>query len=90
MLFRSNTKVDHPSKGEKDKADALAGATYMCITNFGTTQDVEIEIWGADTIEDEMYDGEDAIEAITKKPSDQANPVREMPSDLEEWLIEMI
>jgi hypothetical protein len=31
----NNTKVDHPTTGSKDIADALAGSIYMCITNLG-------------------------------------------------------
>ena len=98
MLFRSllklrlinNTKVDHPSKGEKDKADALAGAVFMCITNLGMEQDLEIEIWGRDSIEDEAYDGDEVIEKILQRPPNQAVDERKIPEDLERWLIEMI
>jgi hypothetical protein len=53
-------------------------------------QDVEIEIWGADSIEYEMYDGEEAIETISKPSSDLVKPTRDIPADLENWLIEMI
>jgi hypothetical protein len=86
----NNTKVDHPSKGEKDKADALAGSVYRCITNFGMTQDVEIEIWGADSIEYEMFDGEEAIDKISNVAPIAAPQNRAIPEDLESWLIEMI
>lgn len=86
----NNTKVDHPSKGEKDKADALAGSVYRCITNFGITQDVEIEIWGGEGLEYEDYDGEEAIEKISEVKPFQVSKQREIPEHLEKWLIEMI
>jgi hypothetical protein len=86
----NNTKIDHPSKGEKDMADALAGAVYMCMTNFGIVQDIDIEIWGGDDLDYEKYDGEAAIEAISTFLPNKQEPMRAIPVDLEEWLIEMI
>lgn len=86
----NNIKVDHPSKGEKDKADAVAGAVYMAITNFHVVSDVNIEIWGGDSLEHEEYDNEDTIERVKLFVPTAANKKLEIPGDLGDWLIEMI
>ncbi len=40
----SNNKIDHPSSGSKDMADALAGSVYSCVENIAVEQEVEIEV----------------------------------------------
>lgn len=40
----SNNKIDHPTKGSKDMADALAGSVFNCIENMAVEQEVEIEL----------------------------------------------
>lgn len=42
-LFNNN-KIDHPSSGSKDLADALAGAVYSCVENISSDQEIEIEL----------------------------------------------
>ena len=79
----NNSKVDHPSTGEKDAADALAGATYMCVTNMEMASEMEIELYFDD------FDREEVIEKIRPKISETAPPP-EMPSDLKEWLLEIL
>lgn len=39
-----NNKIDHPSTGSKDLADALAGAVAGCIKNIGMDQEIDIEL----------------------------------------------
>jgi hypothetical protein len=51
-----NNKIDHPSTGSKDLADALAGAVAGCIKNIGLDQEIDIELMypsGDFDIEDE-------------------------------------
>lgn len=40
----SNNKIDHPSRGSKDLADAIAGSVYTCIENIAISNEIEIEI----------------------------------------------
>lgn len=40
----SNNKIDHPSGGSKDMADALAGSVFNCVENMAVEQEVEIEV----------------------------------------------
>jgi len=40
----SNNKIDHPSGGSKDMADALAGSVFNCVENIAVEQEVEIEV----------------------------------------------
>jgi hypothetical protein len=44
----SNNKIDHPSSGSKDLADAVVGASYVCIENMNVSSEVEIELLVAD------------------------------------------
>jgi hypothetical protein len=39
-----NNKIDHPSTGSKDLADALAGSVFSCVENISSDQEIEIEI----------------------------------------------
>jgi hypothetical protein len=39
----SNNKIDHPSGGTKDMADALAGSVFNCVENIAIEQEVEVE-----------------------------------------------
>lgn len=53
----SNNRIDHPSSGSKDLADAVAGATFVCIENMAMNSEVEIEILSPDKnyeLDDEM------------------------------------
>jgi hypothetical protein len=40
----SNNKIDHPSGGSKDMADALAGSVFNCVENIAVEQEVEVEV----------------------------------------------
>ncbi len=53
----SNNKIDHPSKGSKDLADAIAGSVYSCIENISVSTEIEIEFLKPDKwyeIDEEM------------------------------------
>jgi len=39
-----NNKIDHPSTGSKDLADALAGAVAGCIKNIGIDAEIDVEV----------------------------------------------
>lgn len=55
----SNNKIDHPTKGSKDLADAIAGAVYNCVENISVSSEIEIELLQPDKwyeINEEMPD----------------------------------
>jgi hypothetical protein len=55
----SNNKIDHPSSGSKDLADAIAGAVFNCIENISVSSEIEIELLQPDKwheINEEMPD----------------------------------
>lgn len=79
----NNKKVDHPSTGEKDIADSLAGAVFQCLSNMDMEQEVEIELFYDSDV---AYD-DDIIDMV--RGSIEA-PGPEIPQDLKEWLLETI
>lgn len=84
----NNIKVDHPTGGSKDMADSLAGAAWTCFKYWNTMGEAEIEIWKDDLdaeIEEDMFM---AKEEAKGRPN--IVPVRTMPSDIEEWMLENI
>jgi hypothetical protein len=42
-LFHNN-KIDHPSSGSKDLADAVAGSVFNCVQNIAFDTEIDIEI----------------------------------------------
>lgn len=84
----TNTKIDHPSSGSKDAADAVAGAVFRCIENAVIGQEIEIEIFRDDDMSIE-YDDE-ILEKIIPIPEGY-EPVRESePEGIRDWLMEML
>jgi hypothetical protein len=43
-----NNKIDHPNSGSKDLADAVAGASFVCVENIAVNSEIDIEIWAPD------------------------------------------
>jgi len=57
-LFNNN-KIDHPSSGSKDLADAVAGSVFNCMKNMAYDTEIEIEILSPDKdweMEDDLGD----------------------------------
>lgn len=44
LRLYGNNKIDHPSTGSKDLADALAGAVFNCLDKVSIDSEIEIEI----------------------------------------------
>jgi hypothetical protein len=40
----SNNRIDHPNSGSKDLADAVTGATFVCVQNIAIDAEIDIEI----------------------------------------------
>lgn len=64
-----NRKIDHPSTGSKDLADALAGATWSACQYADIDTEIEIDVWGTDDDWEDM-EYQDAL------LDDQANDKR--------------
>jgi hypothetical protein len=90
----TNTKVDHPNKGSKDQADAVAGATYQCLQHLPMATPVDIEIWTdsleTEELEDNLEKIKDQIMPKEEEERPQHTPEREMPDDLKDFLMEML
>jgi hypothetical protein len=76
----NNNKIDHPTTGEKDMADALAGAVFMCMNNMTEMASVDLEFF---------YDSPEEGNAAERISRKEVVP-REIPSDLKEWLLSML
>jgi len=88
----NNNKVDHPSTGSKDLADAVAGATFMCIKNLSIDIEVDIEVLqyvDYDALTDESID---MVQRYRGSAGRAENINKEMPQDISSWLngLEMI
>ncbi len=59
LRLYNNTKIDHPTTGSKDLADALAGSVFNCIQNMAMNTEVDIEILSADKEWEYLEDFED-------------------------------
>jgi len=86
----NNTKVDHPTQGSKDLADSVAGACYMCIDNFISDLDVEVEILDEvdyDLLTDESIDKiKDALDEVNRQKKGVDRRPKQMPDELKDWL----
>jgi len=74
----SNTQVDHPRKGSKDLADAVAGAVYNCITRSPKQVNDTVDIVDYDDVRLKRKMGVGGNDSIQTKPP--------MPSEIEEYL----
>lgn len=81
----TNTKVDHPTQGSKDAADAVAGSVFRCVENAGSAHELEIEIWRDGDFN--KIEGTDIADKIVTGPtiSEQAEP-----EGIREWLMEWL
>jgi len=50
----SNNKIDHPSTGTKDLADAVAGSVFNTAQNMVAEEEIDIELWYPDEVDDDM------------------------------------
>lgn len=88
----NNNKVDHPTTGSKDLADAVAGATFMCIKHLSIDIEVDIEVLqyvDYDALTDESID---MVQRYRGSAGRAENVNKEMPQDISSWLngLEMI
>jgi len=80
-------KIDHPSTGTKDLADALAGAVFQSINNITIDQEIEIEF---ETFNPMIYEGEEDTSADFRVKKDFIDESSEsemmMPEEIKNWL----
>jgi hypothetical protein len=88
----SNNKIDHPNKGSKDLADALAGSVYQSIEHMAVEVEVDIEILGGDFKQFEGVEDYEEFGTVTIYNSDMEQFVPgyskyELPTERgEQWL----
>jgi len=88
----NNQKVDHPSSGSKDLADAIAGSTFMCIKELAMDVEIEIEVLQYVDYDKLTTESIDMVQRYHGSAKDAVNINREMPKDIADWLggLEMI
>lgn len=77
-------KIEHPRKGSKDAADAIAGAVFNAIAYTPRNDSGEIEIYSVSNF-DRKKDVEQEIENLIKAPANT-----KMPDEIEEWLARLV
>lgn len=81
LKLMNNTKVDHPTTGTKDLADAVAGSVFKCTELLQIDLEVEVEIMA------DYDDYEDDDEAASKVlPEVPVVEEEHIPEELERWL----
>lgn len=78
------TKVDHPTSGSKDLADAVAGATFMCIENM--VYDIEIDVEILTDVDYDELTTEDVDKMTEKIMGKRKEEEKKIPDDISEWL----
>jgi hypothetical protein len=83
-----NNKIDHPNSGSKDLADAVTGATFVCIENMVIDGDVEIEILSPDRYFEMNEDLEDfgTVQVYNRELGGFAPGFSETKVDASIWL----
>jgi hypothetical protein len=83
-----NNKIDHPNSGSKDLADAVTGATFVCIENMVIDGDVEIEILSPDRYFEMNEDLEDfgTVQVYNRELGGFAPGFSETKADASIWL----
>jgi hypothetical protein len=90
LKLYNNTRIDHPTKGTKDLADALAGSVFACAKNI--SGDVEIEIDIVNSGLSEKYENEKEMSDVltldsgTKEWREVNTQTKIMPDELRDWL----
>lgn len=87
LKLLNNSKIDHPTTGYKDGADALAGAVHQCMMAGELGAGVDIEIISTSDIKYEMDNEEppETIKQISKPQREKVEP-KEMPQEITDWL----
>ena len=69
LKLYGNNKIDHPSTGSKDLADALAGAVYNSLSHVAIDSEVEIEVLtpSSDFEMDDDFDDEGKVYMLHKE-----------------------
>lgn len=88
----NNTKIDHPSTGSKDLADAIAGSTFMCLKELTTDIEIEIEVLQSVDYDELTTESIDMVQRYKGSARYATDVNKEMPQDIAEWLrgLEMI
>jgi intein/homing endonuclease len=82
----NNMKVDHPTSGSKDLADAIAGATFMCIKELSMDLEIEIEVLQAVDYDELTTESIDMVQRYNGSAKYATDVNKEMPQDISAWL----
>jgi hypothetical protein len=88
----ANNKIDHPSSGSKDLADAVTGAVFNCIKHLAVDAEFEIEILSPENAYEYEFENEfekEGVEIFNSDLSSFISGSSNRPLDLaanERWL----
>ena len=83
-----NNKIDHPSSGSKDLADAVAGAVFVCVENMAIDGDIEIEILSPDKYWEENEDIPNfgTVQVYNRETGEYSSGFNQQETDGMKWL----
>lgn len=83
-----NNKIDHPSSGSKDLADAVAGAVFVCVENMAIDGDIEIEILSPDKYWEENEDIPNfgTVQVYNRETGEFSSGFNQQETDGMKWL----
>ncbi|MAG72851.1 hypothetical protein CL620_00925 [archaeon] len=91
LRLLNNAKIDHPTKGTKDLADALAGAVFACAKNISHDTEIEIEVVTTAGINEKYEHEKDMADVLMASPDNHEwtsvnSQTKIMPDELRDWL----
>ena len=88
LKLYGNNKIDHPSTGSKDLADALAGAVYNCLDHIAIDSEVEIEVLApsADFEMDDDFDDEGKVYMLHKETKEFIDVNTMDKEEVDKWI----
>jgi hypothetical protein len=88
LKLYGNNKIDHPSTGSKDLADALAGAVYNCLDHIAIDSEVEIEVLSPslDFEMDDDFDEEGKVYMLHKETREFIDVNTINTEEVDKWI----
>jgi hypothetical protein len=88
LKLYGNNKIDHPSTGSKDLADALAGAVFNSMSKAAIDSEVEIEILSPDPFLelDDEFEGFSSVSMYNNDLGRFENTDRKQIGGAEKWI----
>jgi len=88
LKLYGNNKIDHPSTGSKDLADALAGAVYNSLDHIAVNAELEIEVLtpSIDFEMDDDFDDEGKVYMLHKETKEFIDVNTMNKEEVDKWI----